>query len=359
LASTSWMLTRELDKDRTHSADGQVEQESVTLVRKTFKRTNRAAVTDAAPQAPVGKTGKRLAGGLLRTSEPKRSRHVEEDSGRSLKEKICDLSVIRDDGTWVECGTCQKLRLLDDVKDPSEVAEMWICEMNPDPEHNTCDAPQEVIQGKLGGGFLSMDYTVGSLVWAKLSPVYPWWPAIIDDDPDTMDFYWADKDGQRVSRYHVAFFHRPGSCVTRAWISPEDLMPYKKGKIVETNLAPGDSRLLAVTKAEAALNMDLVKRRQEFTFAGKLRSSFDSSQPDAGADDSFCLLSYVLDAETTLGSVELTKMADPDQEPECKRARTTPNRPEIGKDIGDIQASPEDSLDSTSPAQNDEMTREE
>lgn len=32
-------------------------------------------------------------------------------------------------------------------------------------------------------------YTAGSVVWGKVSG-YPWWPAMIDDDPEISCFYW-------------------------------------------------------------------------------------------------------------------------------------------------------------------------
>lgn len=35
-------------------------------------------------------------------------------------------------------------------------------------------------------------YSPGSLVWAKLSG-YPWWPAMVEDDPDLEQFYWLNE----------------------------------------------------------------------------------------------------------------------------------------------------------------------
>ena len=37
-----------------------------------------------------------------------------------------------------------------------------------------------------------MDYGAGSVVWAKMDG-WPWWPGLVDDDPDTMEFVWTDE----------------------------------------------------------------------------------------------------------------------------------------------------------------------
>jgi len=232
-----------------------------------------------------------------------------------------------------------------------------------------------------GDGFAWMDYTVGSLVWVHChwlsegrpclgpdpgyplpqSAIYQWWPAIIDTDPDSMELGYCmtgtETDGQRkaMSRYHVAFFDRPGSCVTRAWIRTQDLRPYNKDTIFQASLAPGDPRQMAMRKAETALSMDLQQRRQEFTFAYKpsikFRDTFDSSEREADDDAaaSFDLMSYILDTDKTLASMKFPKDEGPVQEPECKRARIESpmrsNMPGIGKDMGkDIEVMTEEQV---------------
>jgi hypothetical protein len=34
-------------------------------------------------------------------------------------------------------------------------------------------------------------YTAGSLVWAHMLG-FPWWPAMVDDDPDFEQYYWLN-----------------------------------------------------------------------------------------------------------------------------------------------------------------------
>lgn len=41
-------------------------------------------------------------------------------------------------------------------------------------------------------------FTAGSVVWARVVG-YPFWPAMVEDDPDYDQFYWChDRDPQKV-----------------------------------------------------------------------------------------------------------------------------------------------------------------
>jgi hypothetical protein len=46
---------------------------------------------------------------------------------------------------WVECSKCEKWRIIHPLPDGSEeiIPDIWFCDMNRDPLHNTCDAPEE------------------------------------------------------------------------------------------------------------------------------------------------------------------------------------------------------------------------
>ncbi|TRY64065.1 hypothetical protein TCAL_16637 [Tigriopus californicus] len=98
----------------------------------------------------------------------------------------------------VECcnTTCQKWRFLPNVKDPALIPEVWTCDMNPDDHHNKCNIPEE--EHKKGSHvYVEANYTIGSMVWAKLQG-FPWWPAFVDDDPDTERFFWTDGEDSAV-----------------------------------------------------------------------------------------------------------------------------------------------------------------
>lgn len=53
-----------------------------------------------------------------------------------------------------------------------------------DDKFNSCDKPEEdysLLE------FIHSEFTEGSIVWAKM-PGYPWWPAMVETDPDTGDY---------------------------------------------------------------------------------------------------------------------------------------------------------------------------
>ena len=66
--------------------------------------------------------------------------------------------------------------------------------MNPDGRHNVCSAPQQAFFKK--EELADCQFTVGSVVWAKLDG-WPWWPALVDDDPNIEEFCWSDFDEDR------------------------------------------------------------------------------------------------------------------------------------------------------------------
>ena len=57
---------------------------------------------------------------------------------------------------WVQCERCDKWRRLTSQAEEEEEAEAWVCSLNPDPDFNRCEAPQEfsdeVIDRRLGLG---------------------------------------------------------------------------------------------------------------------------------------------------------------------------------------------------------------
>eukprot|EP00057_Strongylocentrotus_purpuratus_P007604 XP_011662078.1 PREDICTED: zinc finger CW-type PWWP domain protein 1-like [Strongylocentrotus purpuratus] len=86
-------------------------------------------------------------------------------------------------GTWVQCTDkeCMKWRFLLDITDPSHVPDVWTCEMNSDTSHNSCLLPEQDYSTL---DFVHANFTEGSLVWAKMQG-FPWWPAMIEEDPDS------------------------------------------------------------------------------------------------------------------------------------------------------------------------------
>lgn len=69
-------------------------------------------------------------------------------------------------------------------KDPAEVPNNWRCSFNSDSTYQSCSDPEEIPTDAPKNAWVENRFTVGSLVWAKVAG-WPWWPAIVDDDPDT------------------------------------------------------------------------------------------------------------------------------------------------------------------------------
>jgi hypothetical protein len=60
-----------------------------------------------------------------------------------------------------------------------------------DSKFDTCEAEQLLPPALEEQAMIHAPYGVGSLVWAQQTG-YPWWPAMVDDDPDTEQFYWLN-----------------------------------------------------------------------------------------------------------------------------------------------------------------------
>jgi len=60
-----------------------------------------------------------------------------------------------------------------------------------DKTHNICAAPEKPPTPLEEEDLIHNIYTAGSVVWGRLAG-YPWWPAMVDDDPDTEQYYWLN-----------------------------------------------------------------------------------------------------------------------------------------------------------------------
>ncbi|KAF4532361.1 hypothetical protein B566_EDAN003665 [Ephemera danica] len=94
-------------------------------------------------------------------------------------------------GTWVQCTDCDKWRYLSTITDPQKVELNWKCSMNPNSNFSSCEAKEILPPALEEQDMIYSPFSVGSLVWV-LQPGYPWWPAMVDDDPDTEQFYWLN-----------------------------------------------------------------------------------------------------------------------------------------------------------------------
>lgn len=51
-------------------------------------------------------------------------------------------------------------------------------------------------------------YTCGSIVWGKVEG-YPWWPGIVDDDPDIQQYYWLEKYDDEIPVRYFGILRKP------------------------------------------------------------------------------------------------------------------------------------------------------
>ncbi|BFZ23664.1 hypothetical protein BsWGS_26703 [Bradybaena similaris] len=183
-----------------------------------------------------------------------------------------DSANINDDqeeetGTWVQCSNkvCNKWRYLANVEDPVLIPENWDCTMNSDKDHNCCDIPEVDYQDT---DHIYTKYTIGSAVWAKVDG-YPWWPAMVECDPDTDTYFEVTPQSHMVPlQYHVSFFDEH---VTRSWVRSQCLLPYIRDKKPKAGASDGSLALkrdikAAMKNADRALTMSLKDRIEIFGF---------------------------------------------------------------------------------------------
>ncbi|XP_066297338.1 zinc finger CW-type PWWP domain protein 1-like [Branchiostoma lanceolatum] len=191
---------------------------------------------------------------------------------------------IEEQGTWVQCTAdkCDKWRYLADVTDPATVPDKWTCSMNTDEEHNSCEK-LEADWSKLE--FVDTCYVEGSLVWAKM-PGYPWWPGMVEEDPDDQEYYETDSK-QRPVRYHVVFF---GKTVSRAWIPDGKVRPFSRQNDVDhlgSLVVDGKNYRKRVqgawTMARQAVVLSIKKRLQTFGFGQRFQGHW--GRPEVSCDE--------------------------------------------------------------------------
>ncbi|KAK8780429.1 hypothetical protein V5799_018228 [Amblyomma americanum] len=232
-----------------------------------------------APGAPVKKKGRSSATGKLKPRKLIYSSSAEEqvnkpiqDSGKSVPlsqemQELLETRINTTEGTWVQCDHpgCNKWRYLADVIDPSELPEKWYCSMNKDPKHNSCEAEEDDLPDD---DLLEAKYFVGSVVWARVN-TYPWWPAMIDDDPDLGVYEWREGRPGLPTHYHVTFLDQN---VTRAWVRESNCMAFHLAHNHDgpaRNKVPGHFRRAfdaAVETAELAMKLPVAERIKKYCF---------------------------------------------------------------------------------------------
>lgn len=234
-----------------------------------------------APGAPVKKKSRSSATGKLKPKKlvysdgaEEQEKKITQQSGERLHfsevtQQLLETRINTMEGTWVQCDHpgCNKWRYLADVIDPTVLPEKWYCSLNKDPKHNSCEAEEDQPDDDL----LETKYFVGSIVWARVN-TYPWWPAIIDDDPDLCVYEWRERRNVLPTHYHVAFLDQK---VTRAWVRDSNCMAFL---LVCNHDGPAGNKVpdhfrkafdAAVETAELAMKLPLAERIKKYCFLNR------------------------------------------------------------------------------------------
>ncbi|XP_060571933.1 histone-lysine N-methyltransferase NSD2-like [Ruditapes philippinarum] len=183
-------------------------------------------------------------------------------------------------GTWVQCcnSTCMKWRYLSDVSDPTIVPERWTCSMNTNKNYNSCEKAEENYDES---EHIYTKFAEGSVVWARMTG-YPWWPAMVEIDPDTETFFSIDSDDSMIpTHYHVVFFDEH---VSRTWVKADYLKMFTGNEdddgIVYQISKKGQSykKEIGVAKKNAmrARSCTVQERIELFGFASRYKGPWSS-----------------------------------------------------------------------------------
>lgn len=74
--------------------------------------------------------------------------------------------------------------------------------MNPDGKHNDCSDPEEILEDE--EFLVEKLYNAGSIVWGKVDG-FPWWPAMVEDDPDVEEHFWLEENCSTPVSYKIFY----------------------------------------------------------------------------------------------------------------------------------------------------------
>ncbi|RVE47988.1 hypothetical protein evm_007396 [Chilo suppressalis] len=190
------------------------------------------------------------------------------------RQKLLWLQKRRGTGLWAQCDDCNQWRHLPHIVDSHELPTKWYCSMNPDKSAADCSVPEVPIKIRDEEDLIHSEWSAGSVVWARLAG-WPWWPAMVDDCPDTEQFYWLDGFSDIPTHYNVVFFDAFEA--TRAWISPGNLKAYtSNAKPLKngTKIRRYKKRMeVALKQAEDAYMLPLANRLNKYSFINRYKGT--------------------------------------------------------------------------------------
>ncbi|XP_053574353.1 zinc finger CW-type PWWP domain protein 1 [Bombina bombina] len=235
-----------------------IKSNKVSLKRKKEKKDTKSELKQHNQTSSRKRKQRKVLAGVIEMTDQKK---VQEDTEHTVK---CQCVA------WVQCSheSCRKWRKLDGSTDPS-LSDDWKCEQNSDPLYNNCAFPEETWPGCESEIIYAL-FIPGSLVWVKQWG-HPWWPAIVDFDPEIADFMLFENiEAQLPTKYHVTFL---GDMNLRAWISLANLKSFHDhspeilGVNKVKNHAVRQKLELSVKMAQSALTMGIKDRIQKYGFS--------------------------------------------------------------------------------------------
>ncbi|KYN06473.1 Zinc finger CW-type PWWP domain protein 1 [Cyphomyrmex costatus] len=145
----------------------------------------------------------------------------------------------------------------------------------------SCLIPEVPITEEIEEDLIKNKYNSGSLVWGHVNGC-PWWPAIVDDCPETLRFYELKNESSEVPvKYHVTFFKDD---IQHAWLRSNSIKAFtkcRKSIIMKKNryYNINDKKSLeeAYTLAQSAIPLSILERLQRFSYISRLKNKRESA----------------------------------------------------------------------------------
>ncbi|XP_038838299.1 zinc finger CW-type PWWP domain protein 1-like [Salvelinus namaycush] len=235
----------------------------VELLQATI---DQVSLREEEPPRRVSGERKTAASGSQRKRQRKREEEEDSDSSAEFDQ-------------WVQCSrsVCGKWRRVERHVDLAALPSDWTCIHDTGP--GLCEAAEDS-WSEQECDVINSSLVPGSLVWAQQIG-YPWWPAIVERDPDTKTFCQFNRNTDLYPcRYHVTYLGEP---VSRAWVCRSKVRNYTEltedAAITGKSLQRFKKKLReAVRIATQAQSIPLKRRLSRFGFWTQQTSDRESSE---------------------------------------------------------------------------------
>ncbi|XP_076393038.1 uncharacterized protein LOC100883896 isoform X2 [Megachile rotundata] len=151
----------------------------------------------------------------------------------------------------------------------------------------SCTIPEQPIPHTIKNDLIENIYNAGSIVWARISG-FPWWPAMVNDCPDTFTYYELNKKSIKPVRYYVTFFNEER--LESNWIPKANLKALatnKYSQLIKKTKFRGIEYKEPLEKAYktalSALQLSLLERLRKYSFVAQYDKYYDDNNNINGA----------------------------------------------------------------------------